>query len=250
MKRILITLLICAGIFSCSKDKDDTSNGSGKNAYKASTVVTINEPVMYTNNGEVHDPAIIKDYVTRRNVLSYYVFDKSTADASMFSTYTLEFQGDKNTLIGNMKAEIIDKNDSLILMAVLDSSISEIKQKSWSDSIMDKVNKNGPLAECATYYTDPCPYRKKYPLLIVDGQYYIPYVVATASTNAFVPTVFGVSVDYTYFTHQAGESMIFNKSMTSTLGGTVTGKSGELNYIADRYDTLVVQTMRRIMVKQ
>lgn len=248
MKKILITLLVCIGTFSCSKD-DNGTNG-GKDAYKPDNVIISDEPVMYTKNGIIHDQAIMKDYLTRRGGLSAYAFDKATQPASMFSSYTLEFQAGKNVLIGNRKAEIIDKNDSVMIMAVLDSSISEIGNKSWSDSLMDKVNKNGPLAECPTYYTDPCSYRKKYPIQIINGQYYIPYVIASVSVNAFVPTMFGATMDVTSFKHQVGQSMLFNKSMTATLGGSMTVPGNGVNYTVDRYDTLIIQTMRQRMIKQ
>ncbi|GAA3934608.1 hypothetical protein GO495_30085 [Chitinophaga oryziterrae] len=251
MKRILITLLTCTCLYSCSKNDDGTTPDSRNESYKAGNVVTADEAVMYTNNGvAIHDQAIIKDYVTRRGVLSDYVFDKSTADASMFTAYTLEFSDAKHTVIGNTKAEIVDKSDSLILMAVLDSAVTPAGQKSWSDSLMDMVNKNGPLAECPSYYTDPCSYRKKYPLLIADSNYYIPYVVATITTNVMIPTQFGVSMDYSVYTHKRGETMLFDKSMVSKLGRTLPYVSGSLTYLLQSNDTLVVQTLRQKMVKQ
>ena len=245
MKKILITLLVCTGIFSCSKDNPDPA----KDSYKPGNVIIADAPVMYTNDGVIHDQALMKDYLTRRGIpLTSYVFDGSAPPA--LTSYTLEFQAGKNVLIGNIKAEIISQNDSLILMAGVESSVIEIGQKSWSDSLMDKVNLNGPLAECPTYYTAPCPYRKKYPLQIINAEYYIPYVVATISTNANIPTSFGVPMDYTNMTHKAGETLLFNKSMTTTLGGTVTYKSNNIDYTLDRYDTVLVQTMRQRLVKQ
>jgi len=250
MKKILITLVTCTCIYSCSKN-DDSITDSNKNAYKAGNVVTAGEPVMYTNNGvTIHDQAIIKDYVTRRGFLSDYVFNKPTADASMFTAYTLDFPDTRNVLIGNTKAEIVDKTDTLMLIAALDGAVTPAGEKSWSDSLMDMVNKNGPLAECPSYYTHPCSYRKKYPLLIVDGSYYIPYVVATISTNVMIPTQFGVPMDYTVFTHKKGETMIFNKSMVSKLGRTLPYISNNLTYLLQSNDTLVVQTLRQQMVKQ
>jgi hypothetical protein len=206
---------------------------------------------MYTNGGvAINDQAIIKDYLTRRGWVSDYVFDTPTADASMFTAYTLEFTDAKNTVIGNTKGEIVDKTDTLILMAALDGAVTPAGQKSWSDSLMDMVNKNGQLAECPSYYINPCSYRKKYPLLIADSNYYIPYVVASITTNVMIPTQFGVSMDYSVYTHKKGETMIFDKSMVSKLGRTLPYTSGNLTYILQSNDTLVVQTLRQKMVKQ
>jgi hypothetical protein len=245
MKRILITLLICTGIVSCTKD-----DNVKKDSYLPADVVIADEPVMYTNNGISHDQAVMKDYLKRRGVLASYAFDHSTPSTASLSSYSLEFQTGKNVLIGKTNAEIIDQNDSLMMIALLDSSVPEVGEKSWSDSLMDRVNKNGPLAECPAYYTAPCPYRKKYPLQIIDGQYYIPYVVATVSTNAFIPTDFGVLMDYTYFTFKAGESMLFNTDVTGQLGGTLSYTFHQNEYTLDRYDTVIVQTMRRHLIKQ
>jgi uncharacterized protein YcfL len=252
MKRILIALIISVCLFSCSKDKNDDTINSGHESYKPDASVTADEPVMYTKDGVIHDKAVIKNYLTRRQVLSYYVFDQSTGDASGLGlgSYTLEFTSDKNVLLGNIKGEITSKNDTLMMIAGVETSVSEPGQKSLSDSLMDMVNKNGPLAECPTYYTAPCPYKKKYPMLIKGSEYYIPYVVATASTNVLVPTMLGVPMDYTYFTHKQGESMLFNESMITKLGGTVVITSNNLNYVVDKNDTLVIQQLRRRMIKQ
>jgi hypothetical protein len=251
MKKILITLLTCTCIYSCSKNDDNATPGSKNgSSFKPSGVVTADKPVMYTNGGvAINDQAIIKDYLTRRGWVSDYVFDTQTADANTFSSYTLEFSDDK-TLMGNTKVEIVNETDTSKLMAVLDSAATPAGQKSWTDSLMDMVNKNGPLAECPSYYTDPCSYRKKYPLLIANSTLYIPYVVASITTNVMIPTQFGVPMDYTVYTHKKGETMIFNKSMVSKLGRTLPYTSGSLTYLLQSNDTLVVQTLRQQMVKQ
>lgn len=248
MKKILITLLTCSCIYSCSKNDDGANPGSRNGLlYEPGGVVTADKPVMYTNGGvAIHDQTIIKDYLTRRGWVSDYVFDGQTADAKMYSSYTLDFSDAKYILIGMTKGEIVNKTDTSMLMAVLDSAITPVGEKSWTDSLMDMVNKNGPLAECPSYYTDPCSYRKKYPLLIADNSYYIPYVVASITTNVMIPTGFGVPMDYGVFTHKRGETMVFNKSMVSKLGRTVSYNS----YLLQSNDTLVVQTLRQQMVKQ
>jgi hypothetical protein len=246
MKRILIVLMISTSLFSCNKE-DNTIN-NGHKSYKPEGTIIADEPVMYTKNGIVNDKAIIKDYLTRREVLASYAIDQSIS-ADKLSSYTFEFLSDSTVLRGNEHVDIISKTDNVMMLAALDSAVSVVGKKSITDSLMDMVNLNGPLAECPTYYTAPCMYRQKYPLQIKDGQYYIPYVVAAVSTNYPVPTIFGVPMDYTVFTFRRGESMFFNESMTTKPGGTVTYTDNNTTYTVDRQDTVVIQTMRQRMIK-
>lgn len=240
MKKVLITLLVCTGLFSCTKD-DNNNNES----YKADGVLITEPPVMYTKNGISHDQNVMKDYLTRHGRIAAYAFDQTVPPASNFSSYTLEFTGDKTVLMGNIKGEIISKNDTLMMIAAINATAETPREKAVTDTLMDMINKNGPLAECPAYYTAPCPYRKKYPLLITAGHYYIPYVVATVSTNVMEPTVFNVPLDRTYLSFERGESMLFNEAVTTKLGGTLDFQFNNQTYVLDRNDTIVIQKMRQ-----
>ncbi len=238
MKKMLILLLLCVTAFSCSKD-DNTSPGHDLESYRPSDDVSVDAPVMYTANGVIHDQKIIKDYIVRRGDAAYFTFDASTASGANLSSFTLEFQDDKNALRGNQKVEIISKNDTLIMLAAIDSTQDSPKpEKNIADSLMDLVELGGPVSECPTYYTDPCKYRKKYPILISGGKYYIPYVTATVTSTTWVPTPFGVPMEWTETSHVHGPVMRFNKEVISHLG------SGQYT------DTLVVQIARRALTRQ
>jgi hypothetical protein len=248
MKKILITLLVCTGLFSCSKD-DDKIN-SNNESYKPDGTIISEPAVMYTKDGISHDQTVIKGYLTRRGRLSAYALDQSVPSASAFSSYTLEFTGDKSVLMGNVKGEIISKNDTLMMIAAVNVSTEAPRARGVVDTLVDLINKNGPLAECPAYYTAPCPYKKKYPVLITSGHYYIPYVVATVSTNVLQPTMFGVPADYTYFSYEDGQSMLFNEEVTKKLGGSLEYVFNNLTYVLDRNDTLIIQKMRQGLTRQ
>lgn len=237
MKKMLILLSICTCVFACSKDDNETPSGNG--SYQPSDVVTVDAPVMYTGNGVVTDQAIIKDYIIRRGLLTSFTFDATTASGAKYSSFSLTFKDDKNVLLGNKKAEIISKNDTLMMLADIDfTEDSPDPEKSVSDSLLDLVQLGGPVTECPTYYTAPCKYKKKYPVLITGGQYYLPYVAATVTSTTWVPTPFGVPMEWTETSHEVGQVMLFNRDVTSQLSR------------ANATDTLVVQIARRALTKQ
>lgn len=237
MKKMLILLSICTCVFACSKNDNETSPGNG--SYQPSDVVTVDAPVMYTGNGIVTDQALIKDYVTRRGRLASFTFDATTASGANFSSFSLTFEDDKNVIRGNKKAEIISKNDTLMMLADVDfTEDSPDPEKTVSDSLLDLVQLGGPVTECPTYYTAPCKYKKKYPVLIIGGQYYLPYVVATVTSTTWVPTPFGVPMEWTETSHEAGQIMLFNRDVISQLSRF------------NATDTLVVQIARRVLTKQ
>ncbi|PWV54490.1 hypothetical protein [Chitinophaga sp. S165] len=160
MKKMLTLLLLCVTVFSCSKD-DNTAPGNGLESYRPSDDVSVDAPVMYTYNGVVHDQKIIKDYIVRRGHAAYFTFDASTTSGAALSSFTLEFQDDKNVLRGNQKTEIISKNDTLLMLAAIDSTQDSPKpEKNIADSLMDLVELGRPVTDCPTYYSDPCKYRK------------------------------------------------------------------------------------------
>lgn len=249
MKKVLIIVLICTGMFSCTKD-DNNNKPAGNESYKPDGVITAEPAVMYTKAGIINDQALIKNYLTRKDRLAAYAFDQKVPAASVFSSYTLELSTGKDVLLGDVKAEIISKNDTLLMIAALTATTETPQKPALTDSLLHLINKNGPLAECPTYYTAPCPYRKKYPLLISAGHYYIPYVVATVSTNVLEPTSFNVPFDHKYLSFSAGQSMLFNEAVTTKLGATVTMKFNNVDYDLERMDTIVIQKMRQGLIKK
>ncbi|MCF6401302.1 hypothetical protein L3C95_00345 [Chitinophaga filiformis] len=237
MKKMLILLVMCTCVFACSKDDNDSPDS--RNAYQPGDMVTVDETVMYTGNTPIYDKALIKDYLTRRGRASAYILDAATGSGAHLSSYTLEFQGEKNVLLGNIQTEIISKNDTLMMLAAVDFKEDSPKpNNNVADSIINLVQLDGPASECPTYYTDPCKYRKKYPVRIINGQYYLAYVVATATSTWWKPSPFGVPMELTDLSHLAGPAMLFNSKVISKL-------SQENNR-----DTLVVQILRRPLTKQ
>lgn len=126
----------------------------------------------------------------------------------------------------------------MVLAAVDLTQDNPKPEKTVADSLMDLVELGGPVTECPTYYTDPCKYRRKYPILISGGQYYIPYVIATVTSTTWVPSPFGVPMEWTVTAHVHGPVMRFNREMVSQLSR------------AEYTDTLVIQTARRALTRQ
>jgi hypothetical protein len=250
MKRVMIALIACTFLFACSKDdKNDTTPDPYNNdeSYQPSADVILEEPVMYTNNSVIHDQALIADYVARIG------YQRPALTGNDLSSYSLTFTGGNNVLLGNIKATIINKNDSLMLIEAVDYANEETRKKSVCDTLLDLLPKNGPLAECPTYYTNPCKYKKKYPVLISGGNYYIPYLVTSVSTTTYRP-IFGVMMEFRDKSYFAGPSMVFNDSLLTYLSNNTM-----LTYYDDvlsreittqRYDTMVVQSVRRLLKKQ
>ncbi|SDF03636.1 hypothetical protein [Chitinophaga filiformis] len=237
MKKILILVVICACAFACSKD--DGNSPDSKKSYSPSDVVTVDETVMYTGGAPIYDKALIKDYLTRRGQASSYILDAATGSGAHLSSYTLEFQDEKNVLLGNIKTEIISKNDTLMMLAAVDyTQDSPYPNTNVADSIINLAQLGGPASECPTYYTAPCKYRRKFPVRIVNGQYYFAYVVATATSTWWEPSPFGVPMELTDFKHLAGPAMLFDRNVTSKLSQQ------------NNKDTLVVQILRRPLTMQ
>lgn len=239
MKKMLILSLMCICVFACSKDEDENSPGAGSESYRPADVVTVDAAVMYTGNNVITDQALIRDYVSRREFLSHFTFDATTVSGANFSSYTMNFQDGKNVMLGNKKAEVISKNDTLMMLAAVDATVDQPKpNKTVSDSLLNLVELGGPVTECPSYYTNPCEYRKKYPTLIIGGQYYIPYVVAVVTSTTFVPSPFGVPMEWTEKSAIAGPVMRFNRDVVSQLSKS------------NARDTLVVQIARRALIRQ
>jgi len=235
MKKMLILVVICTCVFACSKD----DNGTSRNAYSPGDVVSVDETVMYTGTTTIYDKAVIKDYLTRRGRASSYILDASTGAGTHLSSYTLEFQGEKSVLLGNIKTEILSKNDTLMMLAAVDYSEDSPKpNRTVADSLVNLVQLGGPASQCPTYYTAPCKYRKQYPVRIVNGQYYFAYVVATVTSTRWESSPFGVPMELTALGYLAGPAMLFDPNVVSKLSQD------------NSKDTLVVQILRRPLTKQ
>jgi len=249
MKRVMIALMACTFLFACKKDDatPDPYNNSDE-SYQSTNEIISDGAVMYTNNDIIHDQALIADYITRMG------FSPETPGPNDLSSYSLTFTGGNNVLRGTRKAEIISKNDSLMVIAELESTTDNPGPKAVSDSLLDLLPQYGPLAECPTYYTNPCSYRKKFPILISKGNYSLPYYVAIASTTTWRP-IFGMMMAFTNKGYIAGPSMILNDSLLIDKiknNTTLTYHDDVLqrDITTQRYDTVVVRIMHRPLKKQ
>lgn len=249
MKRILIALMACTFLFACKKDDatPDPYNNSDE-SYQPTNDIIADGAVMYTNNDIIHDQALIADYITRMR------YSPETPGPNDLSSYSLTFTGGNNVLRGNIKAEIINKNDSLMVIAEMDNTTDNPGPRSVCDTLLDLLPKYGPLVECPTYYTNPCSYRKKFPILISKGNYSLPYYVAIASTTTWRP-VFGMMMAFTNKSYIAGPTMISSDSLlidkirnNTTL--TYYDDVLQRDITTQRYDTIVVRTMHRPLKKK
>jgi len=235
MKKILTLVIMCTCVFACSKD----DGNSHENSYWPGDIVTVDETVMYTGDAPIYDKALIKDYLTRRGRASAYILDAATGSGAHLASYTMEFQDEKNVLLGNIKTEIISKNDTMMMLAAIDyKEDSPRPNTNVADSLINLAQLGGPASECPTYYTDPCKYRRKFPVRIVNGQYYFAYAVMTATSTSWKPSPFGVPMELTDLSHLAGPAMLFDRNVVSKLSQS------------NNRDTLVVQILRRPLTKQ
>lgn len=250
MKRLSV-LVLAAVLFSC-KDKDiEELQKRSENTYHPEEKVTADEPVMYTNEGEIHDQALIKDFLRRQDKATYFTLDKPTTEPVGY--YSLEFQEGNNVVRGNIEGEIVEKNDKMLLIADKKAeSLPAITKGTIVDSLVEMINKYGPLQECTSFYTTPCEYKKKSPVLIENGEYYIPYVVGfvTITYNRYI---WGALVPYMSYGLKGSQMSVFNEALPEKIRSlkTLTYYDDVLQreLTVDRHDTLVIQTMRRHLKK-
>lgn len=259
-KTMLIALLACTVVAACSKKSDDKvtdpnpdNNGPVKKGatYQSSEAIYAEQAVMYTNNGVITDQAVIKEYLTRKEYAAEFTFE--TAGKANVGRYTLKLE-ENGALIGpDQKVEYAVNNDSLLLLADV-TSLTPNNKAGIKDTIYNLINAFGPVAECKGFYTTPCPYKEKYPIQIKSGKMYIPYMLAYVAVT-YNQYVFGSLIPVTTYSYYSGEKALVNgKAIQEKLENNTTityyDSVYEREFTTPRYDTTVVQVLKRELIKQ
>jgi len=238
---LFVAAFFCLFSLSCKKDNDNKGpddDDYGTENYSPASTLTAERPVMYTGTDTIRDQRRITEYLTRRNMLDKFTF-LSPIPGDNFSSFSMHFKEGNKIQLGFRNAEIIEKTASQLLIAEIDSSVSQPVGEGKAKRLMSLVPLHSPRTVCSDFYNTPCKYRALTPVMVADGKYSIPYVVAYVSVDEMVSTPFGMANSTTYSSTQG--IMLFNKAMISELD-----YDGGIN----RHDTLVVQVLTRAMVKQ
>lgn len=241
MPTLFVATLYCLFFLSCKKDDNNPGNNPNeiREHYQPAATLTAGQPVMYTGTGAITDQAVIRAYLTRRDALSHFALDRTTIPGDNYSSFTLDFKESNRVQLGFRKAEIIENDDNLLLIAEIDSSVSRLVGNQQTDRLISLVPVHSPRTVCSDYYNTPCKYREICPVIISNGNYSIPYVTAYVSVDEVVSTPWGMAPQTIY--KSTSGIMLFNKDMVSELN-----EGGGIN----RADTLVVQLLKRQMIKK
>jgi hypothetical protein len=240
MPTMFVAAFYCLFSLSCKKDNDDKTpddNNIQRN-YSPAPTLRAQQPVMYTGTDTIRDLEVIRAYLTRRNAVDKFAFQPNIPGDNI-SYFSMHFKEGNKVQLGSRNAEIIERSSSHLLIAEVDSSLSQPVGTGKANRLISMVQLHSPRTVCSDFYNTPCKYRKLYPVTVLQGNYSIPYVFAYVSVDEMVPTPFGMANSSTYSSTQG--IMIFNSAMIA-----------ELNYDGgiNRHDTLVVQILRREMVEQ
>jgi len=238
---MFVAAFYCLFSLSCAKDNDNNGpddEGYGTENYSPSSALIAERPVMYTGNDTIRDSHRIIQYLIRRNVLDKFTF-MPDIPGDNFSSFSMHFKEGNKIQLGFRNAEIIERSASQLLIAEIDSTVSQPVGEGKAKRLMSLVPLHSPRTVCSDFYNTPCKYRELTPVMVADGKYTIPYVVAYVSVDEMISTPFGMANSTTYSSTQG--IMLFNKAMISELDD-----DGGIN----RHDTLVVQVLKRAMIKQ
>jgi hypothetical protein len=241
MPTLFVAAFYCLFSLSCKKDNDSNGGPDENNAqenYSPSSTLTVEPAVMYTGTDTIRDQKTISDYLSRRNALDKFAF-QPVIPGDNISYFSLHFKEGNKVQLGFRNAEIIERTATQLLIAEIDSSVSQPVGEGKAKRLISLVPQHSPRTVCSDFYNTPCKYRELTPIIVADGKYSIPYVSAYVSVDEMVSTPFGMANSSTYSSTQG--IMLFNKAMISELG-----YGGGIN----RHDTLVIQVMKRGMIKQ
>lgn len=237
---MFVAAFYCLFSLSCKKDNDDKGpdDGNGQENYSPSSTLTVEPAVMYTSTSTIRDQKMIMDYLTRRNALDRFAF-QPVIPGDNFSAFSMHFKEGNKVQLGFRNAEIMYRLDNQLLIADVDSTVSKPVGDGKAARLISLVPLHSPRTLCSDFYNTPCKYREQFPVMVVDGKYSIPYISAYASVDEMISTPLGMANSTTFSSNQG--IMLFNNAVISALDA-----DGGIN----RYDTLVIQVLKRAMVKQ
>jgi hypothetical protein len=210
-RNLVPTLLTVLFFGACSKPVDDNNKHP----------LLVDELVLYTSDGAHHDQQMIKDFITRNfheSVDNFYYGSSTVTDHIISSSLSL-IDNNKATLNGTTM-EIVSKTDKEMLLSPMDSTTMPAQSNSHCTLLYQQVPQHNPYSICSNAGGNCKKYREAYPIIISDGDYYLPIL-----NYAIV-----VSGCKTYKYTSTPMPKYLNKDLTS----------GLLQY----KDTVVVQTAR------
>ncbi|WP_298735733.1 hypothetical protein [uncultured Chitinophaga sp.] len=240
MPALFVAAFFCLFTLSCKKDHDgqQPSGDDGTGHYSPATTLRALRPVMYTGTDTIRDQHRISEYLKRRNIEDMFSF-VSPIQGDNFSAFSMLFKEGNKIQLGFRDAEIIERSASGLLIAEMDSAVSQPVGDGKAKRLISLIPQHSPRTVCPDFYSTPCKYRELTPIMVTDGKYFIPYVVAYVSVDEMVAGPLGMVNSSTYSSTQG--IMQLNSAVISELDA-----DGGIN----RHDTLVVQVLTREMLKQ
>lgn len=254
--RFLITLLACTVIFSCKKDEktddDDHPRPPGVIEFTPSTEIYADQAVMYTNNGTITDQAVIKAFLTRRGHVERFTFE--TPGTTVIGSYTMKLR-DNGAEIGPEKTARWESSDDSTDVLSDYKEITPDNKASLTDTINNLINAYGPAAKCPDFYNVPCQYAERYILQRKGEKNYSPYIISLVSVT-YDKNLMGMQVPTTslgfYSSGSNGvvNSAVLEKQLSSHQTITIYDASTDQYMTTNRYDTTVVQVLKREMIRK
>jgi hypothetical protein len=226
-------------MYACSKKDKNEQPASVSESYQSSGPLLIDKLAIYSWDRQQSDPAYIQGFLDRnfsgqRIKDLFYVNRPSINDHGIGKE--LRFLKDGMAELNGVKMEIVSKTDTLMLLAELDSTHLPVP----TDSDCWRLQQQVPVYNAA----GSCPsgscirYRKTYPVIIANGDYYLPtlyFAVTHVMTDGVVyyppePECWLISQEYPMINFMRADEHIFK----------------EIGF----RDTLLVQVGRLKMVKK
>ena len=222
----IFTLLFSFSLTSCVKDKNHNLIGK----YHTQSIISITNPVMYTNNGAVVDELVIKDFLKRKNV-PYFIFDSVFETSTSLINLNIHDNNKINIygVVDTIYAEITNVTNNLLIIEQIDSigalaNNSNDRCVTLKDSIIKvQPHKTNYLVPIGIYIGYFSKYRRPFPIEQNNGQLSIPFLTwVTSNKNGCLSAV-------------QNAWNIFNNNI---VGELISG------------DTIVVQSKRQILIKE
>lgn len=231
---LFVTLL---ALTSCKKNNDDIKF---EGEYKPSSIANIDEVMMYSHQGQVKQTTIVKDFLTRKNLLEHFTFDKKTEPTNNFIlTYFFDFKNNGTVYSSSggsstqQVAEIVSRTPTYLDIAAIDSVSSPLNTGNNRCLDLQAIIANPIpvkkeyILNRATGYSSYYKFRPMMRFEIINKQLFIPIITSLAS--------YTYDSGYSCYNHSSGGHATFNNSILNQL------KPG---------DTIVYQIKRVHLIKQ
>jgi hypothetical protein len=178
MNNKFLYLLLTSAMFcyACSKD-ENPPDGPVTASYQTANPFQVDQLDIYTQNSVISDPSFISGFLGRyiSSDVTKLFYVNQTVVNNFDNQSSLDFLEGNKVSFGRKMMEIIEKNDTLMLIAEMDSTAVPVIDATSSYAHMLGLvpaitpQRNCPSGTCTKY-------RKTYPIIIAGKDYYLPYL--------------------------------------------------------------------------